>query len=66
MMENSYVYDESDSSRHYRSIYRVVKVIDHARVEVQRVGQLVNGRLETWGDRGVTHRVVANLREWTP
>jgi hypothetical protein len=59
----SYVTDSADSSRYYRSVYRVTGQ-SFDRTIVERVGQIENGRFVSGGDRGVTHRTTSNLREW--
>lgn len=58
-----YVTDTSDSSRFYKSIYRVTG-FSWDRAIVRRIGQIVNGKLACEGDQGVTHRTTANLQPW--
>lgn len=63
MKVGTYVTDKSDSSRYHKSVYCVTGE-SFDRTIVQRVGDLVNGRLDTSGGKGVTHRKTSNLVEW--
>lgn len=61
---NVYVTDTSDSSRYYRSVYRVLSTSNN-RTLVRRVGHILpGGRLDCSGDRGETYRTTKHLEPW--
>lgn len=57
----SLVIDKNDSRNFYRNVYEITG-FSFDRAIVRRVGHILpSGRLDTSGDRGVTHRTTSNL-----
>jgi len=60
-----YVTDQSASGKYDTAIYRVTGTYGTDHHVVEYVGAMRNGRLEhSYGDRSITHRKTANLREY--
>jgi hypothetical protein len=58
-----YVIDRSDSSRHYRAVYRTIKEIGENTI-CRHVGDIVNGRVQWVRVAGDAYRLTKNLEPY--